>query len=146
MFLSRDLPLGLKEGYKRLAAKALLLSAPQLTARFTTTNTRLKVFSSNDHVFQRLRRLRRPRCRRRGQPRSRCGSRLCTSFTLRIALLVVLIVSNEQVTVEFPATCPADHPLNCNGAGGITLCCTVSRPPCRSTAKLYSMPVLQSCT
>ncbi|KZV75731.1 hypothetical protein PENSPDRAFT_646784 [Peniophora sp. CONT] len=48
-----------------------------------------------------------------------------------VAALAVAVSANpapaealDCVTVEFPATCPGDHPINCNGAGGITLCCT----------------------
>ncbi|KAB8077967.1 hypothetical protein BDV29DRAFT_167426 [Aspergillus leporis] len=29
----------------------------------------------------------------------------------------------DCVTVFFPDTCPPSHPLSCNGAGSITLCC-----------------------
>ncbi|KAF9462791.1 hypothetical protein BDZ94DRAFT_1236582 [Collybia nuda] len=29
----------------------------------------------------------------------------------------------DCITVFSPDTCPGDHPLSCNGAGAITLCC-----------------------
>ncbi|KAJ7103701.1 hypothetical protein C8R43DRAFT_1244098 [Mycena crocata] len=32
--------------------------------------------------------------------------------------------SGDCIEVFFPDTCPADHPLLCDGAGAIQICCT----------------------
>ena len=67
----------------------------------------------------------------------------CVRLPRRFGRLALTLIMEKQVTVQFPATCPAAHPLNCNGAGGITLCCTVSRPryllPQRTVFNVYSL-------